>query len=127
MLGHVGALSPNVEKYGHALRDFRNYVHPAHNFVANEHTARISFHVVVRLRSIYFAPRNPDLGNIAAAAAPLPVTSARRTQGAPPVECGFVSASEVTKLAAEPSDTTTGDPDSDECPRPFAVSRTCTS
>lgn len=51
VLGRIGDLSPNVSKFGHALRDFRNYVHPqeqlAHKFSPDAHTARISFHVVV--------------------------------------------------------------------------------
>ena len=51
VLTRLGDLSPNVEKFCHALRDFRNYVHPAeqlaHRFSPNEHTARICFQVVV--------------------------------------------------------------------------------
>lgn len=51
VLGHLGDLSPNVEKFGHGLRDFRNYVHPAeqlaNGFTPDEHTARIAFQVVV--------------------------------------------------------------------------------
>lgn len=51
VLTRVGAFSPNVGKFGHALRDFRNYVHPreqlAHNFSPDAHTARIGFQVVV--------------------------------------------------------------------------------
>jgi hypothetical protein len=51
VLGRLGDLSPNVEKFGHALRDFRNFVHPAeqlaHRFTPDLHTARIGFHVVV--------------------------------------------------------------------------------
>ena len=50
VLTRLRAFSPNVEKFGHALRDFRNYVHPAeqlaHGFSPDAHTARISFHVV---------------------------------------------------------------------------------
>lgn len=50
VLTRLGAFSPNVDKFGHALRDFRNYVHPAeqlaHGFSPDRHTARISFHVV---------------------------------------------------------------------------------
>ena len=50
VLGRLGDLSPNISKFGHALRDFRNYVHPreqlANNFSPDLHTARISFHVV---------------------------------------------------------------------------------
>lgn len=51
VLARLGDLSPNVEKFGHALRDFRNYVHPAeqlaHRFLPDHHTARIGFQVVV--------------------------------------------------------------------------------
>lgn len=51
VLGRLRDLSPNVEKFGHGLRDFRNYVHPAeqllHRFSPDLHTARIAFHVVV--------------------------------------------------------------------------------
>lgn len=51
VLASLGDLSPNVEKFGHALRDFRNYVHPAeqlaHRFAPDQHTARIGFQVVV--------------------------------------------------------------------------------
>ncbi len=51
ILGRLSDLSPNVEKFGHALRDFRNFVHPAeqlaHRFAPDQHTARIGFQVVV--------------------------------------------------------------------------------
>jgi hypothetical protein len=51
VLGHLGDLSPNVEKFGHELRDFRNFVHPAeqlaHRFMPDHHTARIGLQVVV--------------------------------------------------------------------------------
>jgi hypothetical protein len=51
VLSRLDALSPNVSKFGHALRDFRNYVHPAeqlaHRFNPDAHTARIAFHVVL--------------------------------------------------------------------------------
>lgn len=50
VLTRLQAWSPTVEKFGHALREFRNYVHPAeqlaHGFAPDRHTARISFHVV---------------------------------------------------------------------------------
>ncbi len=50
VLTRVGAFSPNVAKFGHALREFRNFVHPreqlTHRFSPDAHTARISFHVV---------------------------------------------------------------------------------
>ncbi len=51
ILGRLGDLSPNIEEFGHALRDFRNYVHPAeqldHHFSPDQHTSRIGFQVVV--------------------------------------------------------------------------------
>ena len=51
VLAYLGDLSPNIEKFGHGLRDFRNYVHPAeqlaHHFSPNQHTARIGFQVVI--------------------------------------------------------------------------------
>ncbi len=51
VLARVGAFSPNVSKFSHALRDFRNFVHPreqlAHDFSPDAHTARIGFQVVV--------------------------------------------------------------------------------
>lgn len=51
VLGRLGDLSPNVEKFGQALRDFRNYVHPAEQlarcFTPDQHTARIGFQVVI--------------------------------------------------------------------------------
>jgi hypothetical protein len=51
VLGKLGDLSPNIEKFGQALRDFRNYVHPAeqlaNRFTPDHHTARIGFQVVV--------------------------------------------------------------------------------
>lgn len=51
VLGQLGDLSPNVEKFGQSLRAFRNYVHPAeqlaNRFTPDQHTARIGFQVVV--------------------------------------------------------------------------------
>jgi hypothetical protein len=51
VLGSTTDLSPNIEKFGHALRDFRNYVHPAQQrasgFRPDKHTADISLRVVV--------------------------------------------------------------------------------
>ncbi|MDA8186157.1 MAG: hypothetical protein M0035_17320 [Actinomycetota bacterium] len=51
VLARLGGLSPNVEKFGHGLRDFCNYVHPAeqlaHGFLPDTHTARIGFQVVI--------------------------------------------------------------------------------
>lgn len=50
VLGSTGDLSPNIEKFGHGLRDFRNYVHPAQQrasgFRLDKHTAEISLRVV---------------------------------------------------------------------------------
>lgn len=46
----VGVLSLDVKKYGHALRDFRNYIHPrqqaVQKFSPDEHTAKISWQVL---------------------------------------------------------------------------------
>lgn len=46
----VGILSLDVKKYGHALRDFRNYIHPGQQavqkFRPDQHTAKISFQVL---------------------------------------------------------------------------------
>lgn len=51
VLGSTGDLSPNIEKFGHGLRDFRNYVHPAQQrasgFRLDKNTANISLRVVV--------------------------------------------------------------------------------
>jgi hypothetical protein len=51
VLAAQGDLSPNVAQFGHALRDFRNYVHPnkqlESGFSPDQHTARIAFQVVV--------------------------------------------------------------------------------
>lgn len=51
VLRHLGDLSPTVEKYGNALRDFRNYVHPGQQlktgFTPDEHNAKISLQVVL--------------------------------------------------------------------------------
>jgi hypothetical protein len=51
VLRHLGIFSPNIERFGHALREFRNYVHPAEQvrsgFSPDLHTARIAFQVVV--------------------------------------------------------------------------------
>jgi len=51
VLGRMGGFSQNVVKFGHALRDFRNYVHPAEQlarkFEPDKHTARIGFQVVI--------------------------------------------------------------------------------
>ena len=46
----VGFLKEDVEKFSHALRDFRNYIHPYQQmsigFQPDEHTARICFQVL---------------------------------------------------------------------------------
>ena len=51
VLARLGDLSRNVSEFGHALRDFRNYVHPAeqlaNRFSPDRRTALIGFHVVV--------------------------------------------------------------------------------
>ena len=43
----VGVLKLDVKKFSHALRDFRNYIHPyqqvAHGFTPDEHTAKLCF------------------------------------------------------------------------------------
>ena len=46
----VGLLKPDVQKFGHGLRDFRNYIHPYQqmlsNFAPDEHTARVCLQVL---------------------------------------------------------------------------------
>ncbi len=46
----VGLLSLDIKKYGHSLRDFRNYIHPrqqaAQGFKPDHHTAKISWQVL---------------------------------------------------------------------------------
>lgn len=46
----VGYLKEDVKKFSHALRDFRNYIHPFQQmsigFQPNEHTAKICFQVL---------------------------------------------------------------------------------
>ncbi len=43
-------LKPDVKKFGHGLRDFRNYIHPyqqmVSGFVPDEHTAKVCFQVL---------------------------------------------------------------------------------
>lgn len=45
--GHIGL---HVKKYSHALRDFRNFIHPfeqhSNNFIPGKHTAKISWQVL---------------------------------------------------------------------------------
>lgn len=46
----VGFLKPDVKKFSHGLRDFRNYIHPyeqmASRFSPDEHTARVCIQVL---------------------------------------------------------------------------------
>jgi len=46
----IGLLKPDVQKFSHGLRDFRNYIHPYEqmlsNFAPDEHTAKVCFHVL---------------------------------------------------------------------------------
>ena len=46
----LGLLGLDVKKFGHALRDFRNYIHPyeqmASRFNPDKHTAQICFQVL---------------------------------------------------------------------------------
>ena len=46
----VGFLKEDVKKFSHALRDFRNYIHPyqqmSMGFQPDEHTAKICFQVL---------------------------------------------------------------------------------
>jgi hypothetical protein len=46
----LGLLKPDVKKFGHGLRDFRNYIHPyqqmVSGFVPDEHTAKVCFQVL---------------------------------------------------------------------------------
>jgi hypothetical protein len=46
----TGLISLDVKKYGHALRDFRNYIHPrqqaVQSFSPDQHTAKISWAVL---------------------------------------------------------------------------------
>jgi hypothetical protein len=46
----VGLLKPDVKKFGHGLRDFRNYIHPyqqmASGFTPDQHTAKVCFQVL---------------------------------------------------------------------------------
>jgi hypothetical protein len=43
----IGLLKPDVKKFSHGLRDFRNYIHPyeqmASRFTPDEHTAKLCF------------------------------------------------------------------------------------
>ena len=46
----VDVLKPDIQKFSHGLRDFRNYIHPyaqmASGFTPDEHTAKICFQVL---------------------------------------------------------------------------------
>lgn len=46
----IGLLKPDVKKFGHGLRDFRNYIHPyqqlASGFMPDQHTAKVCFQVL---------------------------------------------------------------------------------
>ena len=46
----VGVLKPDVQKFSHGLRDFRNYIHPyqqiSSGFTPDEHTAKVCFQVL---------------------------------------------------------------------------------
>jgi hypothetical protein len=46
----IGLLKPDVKKFSHGLRDFRNYIHPyqqlASGFVPDQYTARVCFQVL---------------------------------------------------------------------------------
>lgn len=46
----VGLLKPDVKKFSHGLRDFRNYIHPyeqmVSGFAPDEHTAKVCFQVL---------------------------------------------------------------------------------
>lgn len=46
----VGLLKPDVKKFSHGLRSFRNYIHPYEQmlsgFTPDEHTAKVCFHVL---------------------------------------------------------------------------------
>lgn len=46
----IGLLKPDVKKFGHGLRDFRNYIHPyeqmVSGFLPDQHTAKVCFQVL---------------------------------------------------------------------------------
>lgn len=65
VLGATGDLSPNIEKFGHGLRDFRNYVHPSAQLVSgfrpDKHTAAIALRVVIAaIDDLAAANRKPE-------------------------------------------------------------------
>ena len=46
----IGLLKPDVKKFSHGLREFRNYIHPYEQMVSgfkpDEHTAKVCFQVL---------------------------------------------------------------------------------
>ena len=46
----IGVLKPDVKKFSHGLRDYRNYIHPyeemVSGFTPDEHTAKVCFQVL---------------------------------------------------------------------------------
>jgi hypothetical protein len=46
----IDILKPDVQKFSHGLRDFRNYIHPYEQmrsgFTPDEHTAKLCFQVL---------------------------------------------------------------------------------
>ena len=46
----IGLLNPDIQKFSHGLRDFRNYIHPyqqlVSDFTPDEHTAKLCFQVL---------------------------------------------------------------------------------
>lgn len=46
----IGFLKPDIKKFGHGLRDFRNYIHPyqqlVSGFTPDQHTAKVCFQVL---------------------------------------------------------------------------------
>jgi len=46
----IGMLKPDIKKFGHGLRDFRNYIHPyqqmVSGFTPDQHTAKVCFQVL---------------------------------------------------------------------------------
>ena len=46
----IGVLKPDVQKFSHGLRDFRNYIHPYQQmdsgFAPDEHTANVCLQVL---------------------------------------------------------------------------------
>ena len=50
MAHDIGLLKPDVQKFSHGLRDFRNYIHPyeqlTSGFTPDEHTAKVCLQVL---------------------------------------------------------------------------------